>query len=481
MAVRSDKEYLFREAPIPRAVLELAVPTVIGQIILVIYNMSDTFFISLTGSDAMITAVTVCMPAFTAISAVSNLFGVGGAAAISRFRGRGRLKAAKGAVSFAVYGCLITAAVYSLAVLLLTRTVIQLLGGGAAGVSPYVRQYLLTTVVMGCIPTAMATMLSHLVRSEGRSVHAALGVALGGVLNIGLDPLFMFVLMPKGDEVRGAAMATALSNLAAFLYFAAVVHKGRGRSILSFKLRRSAKDRAVVAEVLKSGLPACIMTLFESVSYAVLDKLLSSYGIMVQAGIGVAKKVNMLAHCMVRGISQGILPLIAYNFASKDHRRMRAATTFGLAISVGVSCLCTAACLLFPDELIAIFLQDGESASYGVAFLKILCLGCPLSAGAYMVISFFQAVGSGGRSFFLAIMRKGVLDITLMFILGTAFPVHGTVWATPAADGICFLAAIVLLVLFLRKHRVEEKPVLDEEEVEVPDIAPEPVHFPGGI
>ncbi len=481
MAVRSDKEYLFREAPIPRAVLELAVPTVIGQIILVIYNMADTFFISLTGSDAMITAVTVCMPAFTAISAVSNLFGVGGAAAISRFRGQGRLRAAKGAVSFAVYGCLITAAVYSLAALIFMGTFIRLLGGGAIGVAPYVKQYLLTTVVMGCVPTAAATMLSHLVRSEGRSVHAALGVALGGALNIGLDPLFMFVIMPKGAEVLGAAMATALSNLAAFLYFAVLVLRGRGRSILSFKLRKSATERAVMSEVLKSGLPACIMTLFESVSYAVLDKLLSAHGIAVQAGIGVAKKVNMLAHCMVRGISQGVLPLIAYNFASGDRRRMRSATVFGLVLAVGVSCLCTALCLIFPGELISVFLRDGASAEYGAAFLKILCLGCPLSAGAYMVISFFQAVGSGGRSFFLAIMRKGVLDIPLMFILGTALPVLGTVWATPAADGICFLAAIVLLALFLKEHRAEEKPVLDEEDVDVPDLAPEPLHLPGGI
>ena len=457
MAEGKDKEYLFKSAPIPRAVLELAIPTVIGQVILVIYNMADTFFISMTDSDRMITAVTVCMPAFTAISAVSNLFGVGGAAAISRYRGKGDRSSAAGASVFAVYGCLLTAAMYSLLAKLFLHPFMDMLGGGSPLVSEYVAQYLTITVIIGGIPTALGTLMSHLIRSEGRSVHAAAGVAMGGVLNIILDPLFMFRILPPGHEVIGAATATALSNLAAFIYFVIVITVNRHRSVITFRPHHRALDRDVRSEVLRSGLPACIMTLFENISYAVLDKLLSAHGIIVQAGIGVAKKVNMLAHCMVRGISQGVLPLIGYTFAAKNTRRMKSATIFGLVLSVSVSALCTVACLVFARPMITAFLRDGGSTEYGICFLRILCLGCPFSAGAYMVISFFQAVGSGGRSFILAVMRKGMLDIPLMFMLGAAFPIYGVVWATPAADFICFVTAVIMILMFLKRHSQHDK------------------------
>ena len=452
MSENNNKEALFRSAPIPKAVLELAIPTVIGQIILVIYNMADAFFIGLTGSDSMITAVTVCMPAFTAISAVSNLFGVGGAAAMSRYRGSSDPESASGASVFAVYGCILTAAMYSLLTRIFMDPFIRLLGGGHPQVFGYVRQYLTRTLVLGGIPTALGTMLSHLIRSEGHSVHAAAGVALGGILNIALDPLFMFRILPKGMEVAGAATATAVSNCIAFLYFVTVILLSGKKTVIRFRPQRKALDRAIAKEILSSGLPACIMTLFENVSYAILDNLLSRYGIIIQAGIGVAKKVNMLAHCMVRGISQGVLPLIGYNYAAKNIKRMRAAFTFALALSAGLSTLWMLVSLIFPRPLISIFLGEGQSTEYGILFLRILCLGCPLSAVAYMIISFFQAVGSGRRSFLLAILRKGVLDIPLMFLLGALIPIYGVVMATPVTDGICCFAAIILVRRFLRHH-----------------------------
>ena len=440
---------IFTEYSILRSVLTLAIPTVISQIILVIYNMADTFFIGMTESDAMLTSVTVCMPAFMFLSAISNLFGVGGASVIARSLGAGQVKKAKYTASFSFWGCVGVTLMYSLGALILINPFVNLLGGSDPMVHGNACKYLTWTVIIGGVGTSLNALLGHLVRSEGRSMQAGFGIAMGGVLNIALDPLFMFVILPKGNEVTGAALATMLSNLTATLYFLAVIFANRDQSVISLKPTRRSLDYEIPIDVLFTGLPACLMTLCENISYAVLDNLMSTFGMMTQAGIGVAKKVNMLAHCMVRGMSQGVLPLIAYNYASRDYKRMKASVMLSTGISIGLATACMAACLLFSRQLISVFIQhESPSLDYGAAFLRILCIGGPFSACAYAFISFFQATGESRKSFLLAILRKGLLDIPLMFILIRIIPIYGIVWATPIADTVCCVVAIVLFARF---------------------------------
>ena len=304
---------VFEEYPVVRAVLTLAVPTVVSQVILVIYNMADTFFIGQTGSDTKITAVTVCMPAFMFLSAISNLFGIGGASVIARALGAGDVQRARRTAGFAFWGCLGVTLAYSLGAWLLIHSFVDALGGSAPEVHGLSCRYLMWTVVLGGACTSLNALLGHLVRSEGRSAQAGFGIALGGVLNIALDPLFMFVILPRGNEVAGAAIATCLSNAIASLYFLVLLRALGRKSVLSLKPSRACLADGIPGDVLTTGLPACLMTLCENISYAVLDNLMALSGTAAQAGIGVAKKVNMLAHCMARGMSQGVLPLIAYN------------------------------------------------------------------------------------------------------------------------------------------------------------------------
>ena len=452
MKDKTAQARLFAQSPILRAVLSLAVPTVISQIILVVYNMADTFFIGLAGSDEMITAVTVCMPAFMFLSAISNLFGVGGASAIARALGAGNADRARLAGIFAFWGCVIVTLAYSLGVWLLMDAFVDLLGGGDPAVHPDACRYLTWTVALGGLATSLNALLSHLVRSEGHSMQAGFGIALGGALNIALDPLFMFALLPRGSEVLGAAVATSLSNLIAALYFLWVMRANRGRSVLSLRPRREALRACIPGEVLSTGLPACLMTLCENISYAVLDNLMALSGTVAQAGLGIAKKVNMLAHCMTRGMAQGVLPLIGFNYAAGNRRRMKSAVFISMGISVALSTLCMAAGLLASRQLIGLFIQHAsDSIAYGARFLRILCIGGPFSACAYAIISFFQAVGEGRKSFLLAILRKGVLDIPMMFALLRSIPVYGTVWATPIADVLCCATAIALFAAFIRR------------------------------
>ena len=455
--MRKNEKEMFERSPILQAVFRLALPTVMGQIILVIYNMADTFFIGMTGSDAKLTAATVCMPAFMFLSAVSNLFGIGGSSVISRALGSSDTSTVRKVSSFSAWGCLGLTLVYSLLSWLFADVFINLLGGQAPAVHAYAREYLFITVTLGGAATAMSTFLSHLIRSEGRSLQASIGIMLGGVLNIVLDPLFMFVLLPPGREIVGAAAATALSNVCALIYFVFTLRRNRKQSFLRFRPSLAMFSPDIVREVFSAGLPACIMTLFENVSYAVLDNLMCAYGIACQAGLGVAKKINMLAHCMVRGMSQGVLPLIGYNYAARNYKRMKHSIFCSGGISVFLALLCMTACLIFAEPLVSIFIQDEntESIRYGACFLRILCLGGPFSACAYAIISFFQATGKGLKSFFLAILRKGLLDIPMMFLLNTLVPMTGIVMATPITDIICSAAALCLFTAFLKAHTEE--------------------------
>ena len=453
--MKEREKTLFEDSPVLEAIVRLAFPTVIGQIILVLYNMADTFFIGLTGSDAMITAATVCMPAFMFLQAISNLFGVGGASVISRALGARDLQRAKDTASFAFWGCAAVTVLYSLGAWLFAGPFVDLLGGSNPLVHDYAVEYLTFTVVIGGLATSLNALLAHLVRSEGRSLQASIGVALGGVMNIALDPLFMFVILPRGYETLGAAIATALSNVIALAYFLIVVLREGKRSILRLSPRRLDKSvrGKIPADVLMTGLPACLMTLCENISYAVLDALMAASGTALQAGLGIAKKVNMLAHSIVRGMSQGVLPLIGYNYAAGNHKRMKTSITLSMALSVAMAAVCMTVSLVFSRQLIGLFIPSGsESVTYGASFLRILCLGGPFSACAYALISFFQAVGKGMHSFVLAILRKGLLDIPLMFLLNRLLPIFGIVWATPITDVICCVISIGMFVVFLRQQ-----------------------------
>lgn len=462
-AVREKK--IFEESSVTSAILRLAIPTVVGQIILVVYNLADTFFIGLTGSDAMLTAVTVCMPAFMFLSAISNLFGIGSASVISRALGSGDCERARYTSTFAFWGCIAFTCLYSISTWLFIDLFVDLLGGTNSEVHQYSAGYLTCTVVLGGFMTSLNMLLAHLIRAEGRSVQASIGIALGGILNIVLDPLFMFVILPVGQETLGAAIATALSNGIAGIYFLILaLSKKKSDTIIALGWTSKALKNRIPGDVFCAGLPACLMTLFENISYAVLDKLMSLNGTQMQAGIGVAKKVNMLAHCIVRGIAQGALPLIGYNFAAKNYKRMRQSVLLAATFAVSAACLCMLGNLAFSVPLTEVFIQPGsESVAYGAKFLRILCIGGPFSACAYTIISFFQATGEGVKSFSLAIMRKGIIDIPVMFLLGPVLPIYGIVWATPIADVFCCIAAIILVTAFLVRHAEKRLPQPEQE------------------
>lgn len=454
------KEDLFEDMPIHSALIRLALPAVIGQIIMVLYNMADTFFIGLTNDNVKLTAVTICMPAFMALTAIANLFGVGGTSVISRALGKKNYERASSTSAFSFWLCLFSSIIYSLVVLTFMNIVVDALGGTDINVHREASIYLLYTVVIAGTASSMNALMAHLVRSEGRSLHASLGVALGGVMNIALDPLFMFVILPRGNEVLGAALATGLSNIIAFIYYLILLYSWKKKNItmLSVKITNSAFKNNIPKCVLSAGLPACIMTLAENISYAILDKLISLYGLEAQAGIGVAKKINMLVHSTVRGITQGALPLLGYTYSTGNRKKTKKAVLTTVSYAGITALLFTIILFVFAHLLVGLFIGEENSAlPLGIKFLRILCVGAPFSAIAYTFISFFQAVGHGGLSFLLALLRKGLVDIPMMFIFVNIMAPYGIVAVTPTVDVICCVVSIFMFIWFSGNHLKKNK------------------------
>lgn len=446
-----NNDYLFCEMPIRRAVPALAVPTVISQIITVIYNMADTFFIGQLNDPNQVAAATVAMPAFAALTALSNLFGIGGASKISRCLGKKDNETAKKTAAFSIWTALAVALFYGIAILLARPWFLPVLGTNSATYD-FCSDYIFWTITIGAIPTVLSAVLAHLIRTEGYAKQAGFGVALGGVLNIALDPIFIFVFRM---EITGAAIATMLSNTASLLYFSLFLYKIRKNTVIISNLKYYSIADGIPSDVVIGGLPSFIMMMLGCLSNSVLNRLVTSYSNEAMAGMGIAKKIDMIAFSIAQGMTQGVLPLIAYNYASGNRKRMSKSIQVTLIYTLAMACTATLVLFLFASPITGCFINNDETVTYGKNFLKIICFTCPSTAVNFMIIMVFQATKQKVQPLILSLLRKGSLDIPLMIILNCSIGINGIAWATPLADWIALIVSLLLFVPYINKIKNE--------------------------
>lgn len=455
MSLRKETE-VFENYSIPKAVAALALPTVITQIITIIYNFADTWYVGLTNNSAAIAALSVCMPIYVLMAAIANLFGIGASSVISRSLGARMPEKARRAFSFAFWGGIVVSILYSVIILLFRSELAYLIGGDADSFD-FIQKYMFWTMIIGSLPTVLNSLFGHLIRSVGASKQASFGMSLGAVMNIILDPIFMFVLLPKGHEVEGAAIATMLSNCCATLYFFFYLKQVNDSPVFTLAPSYALEDCKVWAEVLSIGLPAALSTSLAMLSNIFANSLVSNYGSKAVAGMGIAKKINTLAFNITLGLTQGVLPLIGYNYAARKYKRMKDIVLFTLGVALSFTCFCV---LLFEfnrEFLVQFFIKDQETIYEGQRFLSIIALGVPLCAITYTMNTVFQATGQRKKSFILSILRKGLLDIPLMFLFRGMFERLGVVMATPVAEGISAIIAFVLFIPMVKELLNEEK------------------------
>lgn len=447
LLVKTDNTELFERMPISKAVITLLIPTIISQIITVVYNMADTFFIGQMNDPNQVAAATLVMPPFLMLTGIANIFGIGGSSLISRSLGAGDREKAKKCAAFSIWTAIVVAFVYGILIYLLRPVIFPFLGADA-NTYGYCTDYVLWTLGIGSVPTVLNACLAHLVRAEGYSKEASFGVALGGILNIILDPILMF---PLKMGLIGAAVATMLSNVIATLYFIVLLHKNKEHTVIKFSLKNYSWQDGIPKEILLVGFPSFVMILMSIISNTVLNKMVVSYSNQAIAGMGIAKKIDMLAFAIANGMTQGVLPLIGYNYASKNHSRLHLTIKTAFIYSVSVAVVGAIFLFVCAVPVVRFFIDDAETIAYGQHFLKIICITTPAIAVTMMVISIFQATGQKTKPMILSLLRKGGLDVPFMFIMNGLAGANGIPWATPIADFLSMLFALVLFIPYCKK------------------------------
>lgn len=442
-----DNDYLFCEMPVRRAVLSLAVPTVISQVITVIYNMADTFFIGQLNDPNQVAAATVAMPAFAALTGLSNLFGIGGASKIARCLGKNDYETAKKTAAFSIWTALTVALCYSIVIFLARPWFLPALGTNA-DTYDFCSSYVFWTITIGAIPTVLNAGLAHLIRAEGYAKQAGFGVALGGILNIALDPIFIFVFRL---EITGAAIATMLSNIAAMIYFFFFLYRLRKKTVITPNPKYYSIADSIPSDVIIGGLPSFIMMMLGCLSNSVLNRLVTSYSNEAMAGMGIAKKIDMIAFSVAQGMTQGVLPMVAYNYASGNRKRMSKSIQITLVYALIMACTATLTLFFFASPITRCFINNDETVSYGKDFLKIICFTCPSTAVNFMIITVFQATKQKMQPLILSLLRKGSLDIPFMIALNYFIGINGVAWATPLADWLALIVSLLLFIPYMNK------------------------------
>lgn len=443
-------EELFRSAPPARAIAALAVPTVIAQVITVFYAVADIFYVGQLGDPAQVAAVRLAFPPFLFMTAMANLFGIGAASAIGRSLGAKNPQKASACASFAFWTGMLAALLYA-ALMWFGRTSLLPLIGTAEDTYAPTLAYMTWTVCIGALPTMASNILAHLVRSEGHARAAGTGIALGGVLNVLIAPVFIFAL---DLEILGAALAVFVSNVVSAGYMLAFLrHRRSGGTVISLSAENARRGAAYAWEIYSVGFASFVMTGMACVSNAVLNLLASGYGAEAVAGLGIAKQIDQLIFSCSIGLAQGTLPLIAYNFASGDHRRLRAVVRTAVAGGMSLSAAATVLLILFSAPLTSAFINEPVTAEHASICVRIIALACPISILGHLMISGFQACGARWQPLLLAFLRKGTVDAPLMWLFSSLFGYYGIASAIPVSEVISTAVGLALFVPFLRRLR----------------------------
>ena len=434
--MNKDRE-LFERMPVPRALATLAIPTIISQLITMVYNLADTFYIGLANNPSMTAASSLTFTLVFAMNCLSNLFGVGGGSLISRLLGEKRDREAGSVCSFSFYGSLLAAVLYSLLVLIFMEPLLRLLGATDGSIG-YATDYAFWVIVIGGIPLTLSMTMANLLRSEGYAKYASFGLGMGGVINMALDPLFMFVILEPGSEVKGAAIATMISNILVTLFFFAVFFIIRKKSVLSINPKVAIPESEHIKAVFVVGIPSALASLFACLSNVVLNNLASGYsdiyGDVPVASVGIAKKIDMLPMNVGMGLCQGMMPLVAYNYASGDYKRMRSFATCARVAGIGFAAVCVIIFQFFAEPIVTIFNGDPLTVKMSRDFLRILCIAVPLMIINFQMNFTFQAMGKGKQSLILSSLRQGVVNIPLMFLMNHFFGLYGLVFTQIISD-----------------------------------------------
>lgn len=429
---------LFERAFVPKAYMKLALPVVLSMMVSLVYNMVDTYFIALTGKQELVAGVSLAAPIFTLMIAFGDIFGLGGSSLISRLFGEKREEEAKRASAFCLWAA-IGFGIFVTIVLLVFRTPILKLLGTDAATFEYASEYY-TWIAVGAASIILGLVPSNILRTEGLAMQAMAGSILGSIVNIILDPVFIFGL---GQGAAGAAMATVIGNVIADVYYIYVMNKKAKR--LSVSLKEIKIPGTMIRDILVIGIPASITNLMQSIMIMITNHYLIAYGTDKVAAMGIALKANMISAFILVGFAFGGQPLVGYNYGARNKKRLKEILRFAYLFEAGLALVFTISISVFAPAIIKIFMNQSDIITNGAMMLRFQQLGMVFMAVTLVSTCVCQSVGSAAGAFALSISRQGVLYAISLMVLNAIFGYTGIIATQACADVLTAVIALAII------------------------------------
>ncbi len=441
---------VFRSAPVPKAVLQNALPAMAAMLMVLIYNLADTFFIGLTRDAYQVAAVSMATPVFLIFMSVGSIFGIGGTSVISRALGEGRTDFARKVCSFCMWSC-VSFGIVMAAIFLIFMEQILVVMGTSGDTYEFAKSYLTIVTFSGPF-VLIANCYSNVIRAEGQAGKAMMGQLLGNLLNIILDPI---MILGFSWGITGAAIATAIGNIFSACYY--IAYFLQGKSMLSVHPRDFSVKNKICGSVLIIGIPASFGSLLMSISQIVMNGQMASFGDMAVAGIGVASKVTMITGMVCIGFGQGVQALLGYCVGAGLWSRFKKVMCFSVAFALGLSLTMTVVCYIFTNQIVSVFLSEPAAFDYAARFVRILLTTSFLFGVFYVLANALQAAGAATPALIINLSRQGFIYIPALFILKASLGADGLAWAQPVADLLSTALVVVLYVMTVRKMEMKWK------------------------
>nr|WP_025774387.1 MATE family efflux transporter [Clostridium botulinum] len=447
----STTEMMEKES-ISKVLLKLSVPAIIAMLINAIYNIVDTMFVGMLNNTSAIAAVSIVYPLFMFIGAIGVMFGAGGASYLSRLLGEKKKEEAdRTLTSTIVIGCIFSLIFTVICIIFLEKFL--LMYGATETTMPYAKEYGYT-IVAGSIFTIGTAIMSNTIRAEGNSKYSMIATCIGGVINIILDPIFMFKF---GMGIKGAAVATVISQLVSFIFLLRYYYSKRSYIKLAIKFFKP--NFNMFFEILKIGIPIFVTQVLASFALGFMNLGAKPYGDAAVAAMGIVFRVMSIGFYIVFGIGQGFQPVAGYNYGAKNFTRLKEAVKLSIKWSVVSGIVISILFIVFAEGCMLIFTRDREVINIGIKAFRAASLLFPLFGYVNTYAVLYQALGKALGAFILSISRQGIFYIPLMYILPKFIGLEGVIFCQTAADGLAFIETFIMAIWLnksLKKEMVEE-------------------------
>ncbi len=457
------KKYIkMTQTPIKKLVIMMSIPTIISMLVTSLYNMADTYFVGQIGTSAT-GAVGVAYSVMIVIQALGYTFGNGAGNYLSRALGRQENKKASQAASTAILTNFAVALILALIGIAILDPLVYFLGATET-IAPYAKEYLFI-ILLGMPFACTSFCLNVLLRYQGNAMYAMIGIMAGGIINVGLDPLFISVF---DMGVKGAALATVIGQ---FISFVILFIQNERAGVLKLNLKNVVIKLRFYVDIIRDGLPTFYRQVLISVSVVLLNSAARDFGDPAIAALSIVSRLSIIGTCILFGFGQGFQPVCGFNYGAKNYKRVMSAFWFCLKITTGILIIIGALGYIFAPSLIGIFRDDPEVIEIGIKALQYNMLVLPLAAGNVLVTMITQTTGRLFRSTLLALCRQGICYAPCVLILPHLFGITGLQMVQACAELLALLVAVpvgysvIREITLLGRENAEEKLKTDESKI----------------